>query len=79
MGVATIENELGKMTNAERRVVIKIANKLIHGETNGKRKLSLDEKRARLKRSTEVMLVEYAENKKLTELSDLDAEGFLDA
>ena len=79
MGVATIENELGKMTNAERLVVIEIATKLIHNEANGKRKLSLDEKRVRLKKSAEVMLAEYAENKKLTEMSDLDAEEFLDA
>ena len=66
MGVATIERELGKMTNAERRVVIEISTKLIHRETNGKRKLSLDEKRVRLKRSAEVMLTEYSENKHLT-------------
>jgi hypothetical protein len=78
MGVATIENELGKMTNAERLVVIEIAHKLIHGETNGKLRFSLDQKRAKLKKSAELMLAEYVENKKLTEMSGLDAEDFLD-
>jgi hypothetical protein len=79
MGVSVIESELGKMTNAERRVVIEIATKLIKGETNGKYKFSLDQKRARLKKSAELVRAEYSENKRLTEMTGLDSEDFLDA
>jgi hypothetical protein len=78
MSVAEIEHELEKMTNAERRIVIEIASKLIHNEKN-KRHLSLEEKRAKLKQSAELMLTEYENNKDLTALTSLDGEEFLDA
>lgn len=50
------------MTNSERRIVIEVATKLIQGETN-KRKLSLEEKRAKLRQSAEIMLSEYMNGK----------------
>ena len=75
MDVIKIETELEKMTNAERRVVIEIATKLIYG----KRRLSLEEKRAKLRQSAERMLSEYSNNKDLTALTVLDSEDFLDA
>lgn len=77
MSVVEIKNELEKMTNAERRIVIEIATKLIHAEQ--KRRLSLDEKRARLKKSAEIMLSEYKNDRELTVLTTLDSEDFLDA
>jgi hypothetical protein len=78
MSVVEIEHELEKMTNTERRIVIEIATKLISGETS-KRRLSLEEKRAKLKESAEMMLSEYTNNKDLTALSSLDSEDFIDA
>ena len=75
MDVIKIETELEKMTNAERRVVIEIATKLIYG----KRRLSLEEKRAKLRQSAEMMVSEYSNNKDLTALIVLDSEDFLDA
>lgn len=79
MSVVEIENELEKMTNTERRIVIKIATKLIYGETSGKRRLSLEEKRAKLNNSAEIMISEYSNDKDLTALTSLDSEDFLDA
>jgi hypothetical protein len=79
MSVVEIKNELEKMTDAERRVVIEFATNLINKEANGKRRLSLDEKRAKLKKSAEVMLSEYKNDKDLTALTELDGEDFLDA
>ncbi|CAN5744881.1 hypothetical protein BH20ACI4_BH20ACI4_22980 [soil metagenome] len=61
MSVVEIENELEKMTNSERSIVIEIATKLIYG----KRRLSLAEKRAKLRESAEMMVFEYANNKDL--------------
>lgn len=78
MSLTDIENELEKMTNSERQVVIEIALKLISGE-QVKRSLSLGEKRAKLKESAEMMLSEYSNNKDLTALTVLDSEDFLDA
>ena len=75
MSVAEIENELEKMTNSERKIVIEIATKLIYG----KRRLSLEEKRAKLRESAETMLSEYANDKDLTALTVLDSEDFVDA
>lgn len=63
MSVIEIESELEKMSNSERRVVVEIATKLIHGKTSGKRRLSLEEKRAKLGKSAEIMLSEYLNNK----------------
>jgi hypothetical protein len=79
MSVVEIENELEKMTNTERRIVIEIATKLIYGETSGKRHLSLEEKRAKLNNSAEIMFSEYVNDKDLTALTSLDSEDFLDA
>jgi hypothetical protein len=79
MSVLEIENELVKMTNQERFFVIEIAAKLIRRETLGKSKLSLAEKRAKLRHSAEVMLSEYQTNKELTALTVLDNEEFIDA
>lgn len=62
MSVVEIENELEKMTNSERRIVIEIATKLIYG----KRRLSLEEKRAKLRESAEMMVSEYTNDKDLT-------------
>ena len=75
MSVLEIENELEKMTNSERRIVIEIATKLIYG----KRKLSIEEKRAKLRQSAEMMLSEYKNDKDLTAFTLLDSEDFLDA
>ena len=79
MSVIEIESELEKMTNNERFFVIEIATKLIRGELNGKRKLSLEEKRAKLRQSAEMMVSEYKYNKDLTAFTLLDSEDFLDA
>jgi len=79
MSVIEIESELQKMTNPERLFVIEIATKLIRGEMNGKRRLSLEEKRAKLNKSAEIMLTEYKNDKDLTSLTVLDGEEFLDA
>ncbi len=79
MSVIEIECELQKMTNNERFFVIEIATKLIRGEMNGKRRLSLEEKRAKLRQSAEIMVSEYKTNKDLTALTSLDGEDFLDA
>ena len=65
MSVIEIVSELQKMTNTERLFVIEIATKLIRGETSGKRRLSLEEKRARLRQSAEMMLSEYTNDKDL--------------
>lgn len=79
MSVVEIESELKKMTNSERLVVIEIAAKLIRDETGINRRLKLTEKREKLKKSAEIMLTEYLENKNLTEMTVLDSEDFLDA
>jgi hypothetical protein len=79
MSVIEIEHELEKMTNPERLVVIEIAVKLINQESNDKRRLSLAEKRAKLKKSAELMISEYTNNKDLTALTVLDGEEFIDA
>jgi hypothetical protein len=79
MSVLEIEHELEKMTNPERLVVIEIAVKLINQESNDKRRLSLAEKRAKLKKSAELMISEYTNNKDLTALTVLDGEEFIDA
>jgi hypothetical protein len=65
MGVIEIESELQKMSNTERFFVIEIATKLIRGETNGKCRLSLEEKHVKLRQSAEIMLSEYTNNKNL--------------
>jgi hypothetical protein len=59
--------------------VIEIERKLIRGEMNGKCRLSLEEKRAKLRQSAEMMVSEYKTNKDLTALASLDSEDFLDA
>jgi DNA-binding Lrp family transcriptional regulator len=79
MGLSVIENELGKMTNAERLAVIEIAKKLLRGGTIKKPKLSLDEKRARLRSSAAIMASEYKGDASLTEMTALDSEDFKDA
>ena len=79
MSVTKIENELEKMTNEERFFVIEIATRLIRREMSGKPKLSLEEKRAKLRRSAEIMLSEYQNDKELTAMTILDGEEFLDA
>lgn len=78
MSAIEIENELAKMTNQERFFVIEIATKLIRREMGSGPKLSLEEKRAKLRKSGEIMLSEYLMDKELTTLTDLDGEGFLD-
>jgi len=75
MSVVEIEQELEKMTNSERKIVIEIATKLIYG----KRRLLLEEKRAKLRESAEMMFSEYANDKDLTALTVLDSEDFVDA
>lgn len=79
MSVATIENELGTMTNTERRAVIGFAAKLLAGDAKDKSRLSVEEKRAKLKVSAEMMFAEYSSNDNLVELTVLDSEGFLNA
>lgn len=75
MSIIEIKSKLEKMKNSERRVVIEIATELIYG----KKRLSLEEKRAKLKDSAEIMLSEYTNNKDLTALTELDSEDFVDA
>ncbi len=79
MSVIEIESELQKMTNSERLFVIEIATKLIGKDMIGKRRLSLEEKRAKLRQSAEMMVSEHKTNKDLTALTSLDGEDFLDA
>ena len=79
MSVVEIEHELEKMTNAERRVVIEIATKLIIKDSNEKQSLTLEEKRAKLRESAELMLSEYTNDKDLTAFTSLDSEDFIDA
>lgn len=79
MSVIEIENELEKMTNSERRIVIEIATKLIIQDSTEKEKLLLEEKRSKLKRSAEIMLSEYKNDKDLTAFTLLDSEDFVDA
>ena len=79
MSVLEIERELRQMSNAERLVVIEFATKLVRETLPDKLLLSLAEKRRKLKSSAEIMLAEYANDKKLTALTMLDGESFLDA
>ena len=60
----------------ERLVVIEIGTKLIRREMSGKRRLSLEEKRARLNKSAEIMLTDYTNDENLTALRTLDGEDF---
>jgi hypothetical protein len=78
MSIAEIQTELKKMTNSERLFVIEIATKLVRGTIGEQPKLSLEEKRKKLKSSAESMLSEYVNNKDLTEFNVLDSEVFLD-
>ena len=71
MSLIEIENELEKMTNAERLFVIEIATKLVRREFSTKKE--------KLKRSAEIMLSEYGGDKELTATTALDGEDFLDA
>jgi hypothetical protein len=79
MSVIQVESELKKMTNTERLFVIEIATKLIGKDMNEKHRLSLEEKRAKLRQSADMMVSEYKTNKDLTALTSLDGEDFLDA
>lgn len=65
MSVIEIESELQKMNNKERLFVIEIATKLIGKDINGKRRLSLEDKRAKLRQSAKMMISEYTNNKDL--------------
>lgn len=71
MSVLEIENELERMTNSERLFVIEIAVKLIRNE-------KLLNKKSNLRKSAEIMLKEYENDKELTALTVLDSEDFLD-
>ena len=71
MSVAEIETELKKMTDDERLFVIEIATKLVRRKSSTKKE--------RLKRSAEIMLSEYGDDKHLTDLTTLDGEDFFDA
>jgi hypothetical protein len=79
MSIAEIQTELKKMSNSERLFVIEIATKLVRGTIGEQPKLSLEEKRKKLKSSAESMLSEYVNNQDLTEFNVLDSEVFLDA
>ena len=59
MSVVEIENRLVKMTNSERRIVIKIVAKLIREDSNTELCWRFEEKRAKLRQSAEMMLSEY--------------------
>lgn len=71
MSVVEIENELKKMTDDERLFVIEIATRLVRRDSSTKKE--------KLKRSAEIMLAEYRNNKNLTDLTTLDGEDFFDA
>ena len=79
MSIAEIQTELKKMSNSERLFVIEIATKLVRNTIGEKSKVSLEEKRKRLKSSAEAMLSEYQTNTELTAMTVLDGEVFLDA
>jgi hypothetical protein len=79
MSIAEIQTELKKMSNSERLFVIEIATKLVRGTIGEQPKLSLEEKRKKLKSSAESMLSEYVNNQDLIEFNVLDSEVFLDA
>jgi len=74
MSIVEIENELEKMTDKERYIVIDIATKLIRG---GGRP-SLSDRRAKLKTSADIMKTEYAHDPDLIDLTVLDGEDFID-
>lgn len=74
MSIVEIENELEKMTDKERFIVIEIATKLIRGRN----RLSLADRRAGLKKSAEIMVTEYTHDLDLTDLTALDGEDFVD-
>ena len=78
MNTLEIESELKKMSNKERLIIIEIATKLVRGTIEEKPKLSLEEKRKKLKSSAETMLSEYRNNQELTAFSILDSEDFVD-
>lgn len=71
MSVVEIESELKKMTNEERLFVIEVATKLVRREFSTKKE--------KLRRSAEIMLSEYADDKQSTSMTALDGEDFLDA
>lgn len=76
MGLNVIENELVKMTNAERLAVIEIAKGLIGREIN-ERPFTLDEKRKKLKASAELATDLYRRDNELTIWTTLDSEDFI--
>ena len=77
MNIATIESELTKMSDSERRNVIEIATALI-GNGRGRPSSSMNEKRKRLKDSAESAAEYYQTNKELTIWTALDGEDFFD-
>jgi hypothetical protein len=77
MSVVEITNQLKQMSNAERLIVIEIATKFLRDELDSPIKLSRAERRKKPKKSAEIMLSEYQNNKELTDLTILDSEDFL--
>lgn len=76
MSVLELTEELKKMSNADRLLIIETATKLVRreienkGKNNGRKKLSLEE-------SAELMREEYLNNKELTIVTDsLEGEDF---
>ena len=73
MSVVEIENELEKMSDAERLIVIEIATKLIRKNLDNKtspKKLSLEE-------AAELLRNDYLNDPELTAFTALDGEDFL--
>jgi len=73
MSVVEIEQELQKMNNAERLIVIEIAAKFLKADFEND-----SEAKRKLRQSAEVMREEYAQDKNLTAITDLDGEDFYD-
>lgn len=73
MSVVEIENELEKMSDAERLIVIEIATKLIRKNLDNKtspKKLSLEE-------AAELLRNDYLNDPELIAFTALDGEDFL--
>lgn len=79
MSVSTIESELLKMTDPERQRVINVATRLMSGKKTKISRSTLEENRARMRKSAELMLEHYLNDKELTIWTALDGEDFLSA
>lgn len=78
MSVIEIESQLKKMSNSDRLAVIVIADRLVRKSGRSK-SAGAAQRHSKLRKSAEIMLSEYCNDKELTAFSSLDSEDFLDA